>query len=363
MRKRRNIAFAVLILAVLAALVLSLSACAEKQTKNALEPYSTGWDGRVYTVTPIDNDKGTISDGTNTYSYRYDASGSGYSVTFTYPDGETYRCMQNGSTSSGAVFSSGSTSPDFDFDKYPDGMTLKRVLEQSPSAKSEKKSTKNWGIILFLLFVGGINTACPQLTWYLDVGWKVKDGEPSEAALGWSRTVGVVLLIVAVVMMIVWYGIKNPAVQPELPDFLPLKNTSLIPTRTRKPPKSLRRSPVSSVDASSAPGIAVRQPARAAGRTARQMICLFLTWKKREQTAVGRKYKRFTPCAVRCSMDCAAVSQTMRSEPPPIPNPESTPQRSPAKTAIRKVNIKLTSRRQIKSGAPAQCAETEPRPS
>ena len=60
MRKRRNIAFAVLILAVLAALVLSLSACAEKQTKNALEPYSIGWDGRVYTVTPIDNDKGTI---------------------------------------------------------------------------------------------------------------------------------------------------------------------------------------------------------------------------------------------------------------------------------------------------------------
>ena len=57
MRKRRNIAFAVLIFAVLAALaalVLSLSACAEKQTKNALEPYSIGWDGRGYTVTPID---------------------------------------------------------------------------------------------------------------------------------------------------------------------------------------------------------------------------------------------------------------------------------------------------------------------
>ena len=194
MRKRRNIMLMVLILA---ALALSLSACAEKQTKNALEPYSIGWDGRVYTVTPIDNDKGTISDGTNTYSYRYDASGTGYSVTFTYPDGETYTWKEDGN------FSSGATSPDFDSGKYPDGMTLKRVLEQSPSAKSEKKSTKNWGIILFLLFVGGINTACPQLTWHLDVGWKVKDGEPSEAALGWSRTVGVVLLIVAVVMMIV----------------------------------------------------------------------------------------------------------------------------------------------------------------
>ena len=196
MRKRRNIAFAVLILAVLAALVLSLSACAEKQTKNALEPYSIGWDGRVYTVTPIDNDKGTISDGTNTYSYRYDASGTGYSVTFTYPDGETYTWTENSSSGRGEA------SLNFDFEKYPSGMVLKGLLRKVRTTQ-EDTSAKNWGIILFLLFVGGINTACPQLTWYLDVGWKVKDGEPSEAALGWSRTVGVVLLIVAGVMMIV----------------------------------------------------------------------------------------------------------------------------------------------------------------
>ena len=186
-----------------ALLILGLCACAEKKTQSALEPYTTGWDGTVYTVTPIDNYKGTITDGTNTYSYRYDAAGSSYSVTFTYPDGETYRCTQNGSTSSGAAFSSGSASLDFDFDKYPDGMTLQRVLERSPAAKHEEKSTKSWGVILFLLFVGSINTACPQLTWHLDVGWKVKDAEPSEAALAWNRIVGVVLLLIAVVMMIV----------------------------------------------------------------------------------------------------------------------------------------------------------------
>ena len=63
-----------------ALLILGLCACAEKKTQSALEPYTTGWDGAVYTVTPIDNDKGTISDGTNTYSYRYDAGGSGYGV-------------------------------------------------------------------------------------------------------------------------------------------------------------------------------------------------------------------------------------------------------------------------------------------
>ena len=204
MRKRRNIVFGALILAVLAALVLSLSACAKKQTATvSLEPYTTGWDGTVYTVTPIDNYKGTITDGTYTYSYRYDTSGSSYGVTFTYPDGETYRCTQNGSTSSGAAFSSGSASLDFDFDKYPDGMTLQRVLEQSPSAKREKKSTKNVGLILVLLFVGGINTAFPQAAWHLDVGWKVKDAEPSEAALAWNRGIGVVLLIIAGIMILV----------------------------------------------------------------------------------------------------------------------------------------------------------------
>ena len=111
--------------------------------------------------------------------------------------------MQNGSTSSGAVFSSGSTSPDYDFDKYPDGMTLKRVLEQSPSAKSEKKSTKNVGLILVLLFVGGINTAFPQAAWYLETGWKIKDAEPSDAALAWNRGIGIVAIVVAVIMLIV----------------------------------------------------------------------------------------------------------------------------------------------------------------
>ena len=186
-----------------ALLILSLCACAEKKTQSALEPYTTGWDGAVYTITPIDAYKGTISDGTNTYSYRYDTSGSSYGVTFTYPDGETYRCTQNGSTSSGAAFSSGSASLDFDFDKYPDGMTLDRVLKRSPAAKYEEKSTKSWGIILFLLFVGSINTACPQLTWHLDVGWKVKDAEPSEAALAWSRGTGIVMLVIAGIMILV----------------------------------------------------------------------------------------------------------------------------------------------------------------
>lgn len=197
MRKRPEIWLLALVLLVALGMVLNFSACAKQKATASLEPYSTARNGTVYSVTPTDETTGTITDGTYTYSYRYASSGTGYSVTFTYPDGETYTWTENGN------ISSGSTSPDFDSGKYPDGMTLDRVLKRSPAAKHEEKSTKSWGIILFLLFAGGINTACPQLTWHLDVGWKVKNAEPSEAALAWSRGTGIVMLVIAAIMLLV----------------------------------------------------------------------------------------------------------------------------------------------------------------
>ena len=54
-----------------------------------------------------------------------------------------------------------------------------------------------------LLFIGGVNTAWPQAAWYLETGWKIKDAEPSDAALTWNRVGGVVALIIAAIMMIV----------------------------------------------------------------------------------------------------------------------------------------------------------------
>ena len=197
MRRHPEIWLLALVLLVALGMVLNFSACAKQKATASLEPYSTARNGTVYSVTPTDETTGTITDGTYTYSYRYASSSSGYSVTFTYPDGETYTWKEDGN------FSSGLTSPDFDSGKYPDGMTLDRVLKRSPSGKTEEKSAKSWGIILLLLLIGGVNTACPQLTWYLDVGWKVKDAEPSEAALTWSRGIGVVLLIIAGIMLLV----------------------------------------------------------------------------------------------------------------------------------------------------------------
>ena len=175
------------LLAVLLMLAL-LCACAETKTAST-EPYTVG----SYTVTPINEKSGTITDGTNTYSYRYSRSGSGYSVTFSYPDRTTYTWTENGSSGTG------SASMEFDFAKYPSGMELNGVLSRThPNVQKEKPVA----VILVLLFVGAFNAAWPTGAWYLEVGWKFRDAEPSDAALGWNRASGVLALIVAVILII-----------------------------------------------------------------------------------------------------------------------------------------------------------------
>ena len=164
MKKR----IAILILAAL--LLLSFCACAEKQAQTDTNaPYSVEYNHTLYTVTPADETTGTISDGTDTYSYQYEPRIQGYRVKFTYPDGETYTWTDDG------ISMSGTTSPGFDFEKYPDGWTLSDILLQNSSVKNTRKAEKNVGLILVLLFVGGINTAFPQAAWYLETGWKIKD--------------------------------------------------------------------------------------------------------------------------------------------------------------------------------------------
>ena len=179
-----------------ALLILSFCACAEKTETDSYAPYTVEYNHTVYTVTPADGMTGTISDGTDTYSYQYELRFRGYRVKFTYPDGETYTWTDDGNSMSGT------TSPGFDFEKYPDGWTLSDILLQNSSAKNARKTEKNVGMILLLLIVGVINTAWPQAAWYLETGWKIKDAEPSELALGVNRVVGVVLLIVAGVMIL-----------------------------------------------------------------------------------------------------------------------------------------------------------------
>ena len=88
---------------------------------------------------------------------------------------------------------------EFDFAKHPSGMELNGVLMRTRPAEKKEKPV---AVILVLLFVGAFNAAWPTGAWYLEVGWKFRDAEPSDAALGWNRASGVLALIVAVILII-----------------------------------------------------------------------------------------------------------------------------------------------------------------
>ena len=180
-----------------ALLLVSLCACAEKNETDSYAPYSVEYDHTIYTVTPTDGTTGSISDGTDTYLYQYEPRLSGYRVKFTYPDGETYTWTDNG------IDMSGTTSPGFDFDKYPDGWTLSDILLQNGAVKTARKTEKNVGLIIILLLIGAVNAIWPKAAWFLETGWKIKDAEPSEAALGWNRGVGIVVVLVAIILILI----------------------------------------------------------------------------------------------------------------------------------------------------------------
>jgi|GEM_PF-919153 len=59
------------------------------------------------------------------------------------------------------------------------------------------------GLIGFLFLIGGlIAFFSPQTAWYLSIGWKLRDAEPSDAALAWNRISGVVLVVIGFIMIV-----------------------------------------------------------------------------------------------------------------------------------------------------------------
>lgn len=56
-----------------------------------------------------------------------------------------------------------------------------------------------WFFALILILLGLLNLLKPEVSWYLSDGWKFKDAEPSDLALGLARVVGVIMIIVGLI--------------------------------------------------------------------------------------------------------------------------------------------------------------------
>ena len=177
------------IIIVCMAVLLALSVCACSSAK----------DTSTYTVGKyvVDQENGTIFDGTYTYQYTFSGDTSGYSIEIIYPDGSSYWTSQR--NSGGFGVGSGGWSDDYDADRYVDGYELCRILEAGAPAEPR---ASNPGAILFAIFVLGIglfNVLSPQTAWYLSEGWKFKAAEPSDMALGLTRAGGVFAIIVGII--------------------------------------------------------------------------------------------------------------------------------------------------------------------
>lgn len=53
-----------------------------------------------------------------------------------------------------------------------------------------------------MLVIGMITAISPYIGWYMSVGWKFKDAEPSDLALSTQRAGGVVLVIVGMILLL-----------------------------------------------------------------------------------------------------------------------------------------------------------------
>ncbi|URN94588.1 MAG: hypothetical protein NAG76_22690 [Candidatus Pristimantibacillus lignocellulolyticus] len=59
------------------------------------------------------------------------------------------------------------------------------------------------GFIGLLFLIGGLMAFfSPQTAWYLSIGWKLRDAEPSDAVLAWNRISGVILVLIGFIMVV-----------------------------------------------------------------------------------------------------------------------------------------------------------------
>lgn len=57
---------------------------------------------------------------------------------------------------------------------------------------------------LVLLFAGGLSAINTEMAWQWEIGWKVKDAEPSDTYLLFTRISGIVFCIIGLIIIFTW---------------------------------------------------------------------------------------------------------------------------------------------------------------
>ena len=168
-------------------LLVLLSACGGQEEKEAAGPVQVERNGWVYTV---DWEKGTIQCEDEVIRFTMDRRAGGQIRTeLTYSDGSTYHWEST------RTMGMGGSSDDYNPPAYADGEVLVELLEVEAPAPTG--STGSYVLLALPLIALGLwGLIAPRSIWYISVGWRLKDAEPSETTLRVERISGGVAAVI-----------------------------------------------------------------------------------------------------------------------------------------------------------------------
>lgn len=174
-------------LLILVALVLALlCGCTQENTGR----YDMEFRGERYTV---DLDAGSITHKGELYLFAKEGTGDSVSYTIVYPNSARYFYNKTGMTANM------SWSDGYDDERYVDGETLVDLLqEQKPQSKGSGFSVIG-GILLILMGIPMI--LLPEVVFFISYGWMLKNAEPSDGMITYTRICGGVFILIGIVVL------------------------------------------------------------------------------------------------------------------------------------------------------------------
>ena len=162
--------------------LLILALIASGCGNTAREPYDYTYNGKTLKVYP---ESATIVDGLNVYRYTVEPSGKSTYYEIVYPNGGRYHWT---ATKSGGQ---GGWSDGYNDKLYLSGDILINALE----AGQPREKIGNVGVGLLVMGLGALNFFCPELPFHLRYGWAVRNAEPSDGYILWTKAGGLVAAI------------------------------------------------------------------------------------------------------------------------------------------------------------------------
>lgn len=174
---------------ILATLVLALlCGC----TKANTGPYDVEFRGETYT---LDLDAGSITHEGELYLFAKEGTGDSVRYTIVYPNSAKFFYNKTGMTANM------SWSGGYDDVRYVDGETLVDLLqEQQPQSRGSGFSFVG-GILLIIM--GGVMLLWPEVAFFISYGWMLKNGEPSDGMITYTRVCGGVFILIGIFVLFI----------------------------------------------------------------------------------------------------------------------------------------------------------------